>query len=143
MKIKKDEILNSNNMENDLLNRKNTDSSYPYYNVIQSEDIAHHILHIELAVAGFTVNDLKVVIDEDYKLYIEGVNNNKNAFNYSRANAVYLHKGIARRSFVKVFSLANDMRIFKTVLKQGILTITIIQNKTQHNRKEIDIIEEY
>src|SRR5919197_2492044 len=69
---------------------------YPPYNVEQTGDNA---LRITLAVAGFTMDDLSVRI-EDNQLVVRGKQGEEK-------DRVYLHRGIAARQFQRAFVLAE------------------------------------
>jgi HSP20 family molecular chaperone IbpA len=71
---------------------------YPPYNVEQTGDNA---LRITLAVAGFTMDDLNIQV-EDNQLVVRG----KQADDKER---VYLHRGIAARQFQRSFVLAEGI----------------------------------
>jgi HSP20 family molecular chaperone IbpA len=65
---------------------------YPPYNI---EQLGEDRLRITLAVAGFTMDDLSVQI-EDAQLVIRGKQNDDR-------ERVYLHRGIAARQFQRSF----------------------------------------
>src|SRR5262245_31406592 len=79
---------------------KATADVYPPYNV---EQIGEDALRITLAVAGFTMDDLAVQI-EDNQLVIRG----KQA---EETDRVYLHRGIAARQFQRSFVLADGIEV--------------------------------
>ena len=82
----------------DRVNKVSGDG-YPPYNV---EQIGDNALRITLAVAGFTMADLSITV-EDSQLVIRG----KQADDDER---VYLHRGIAARQFQRSFVLAEGHR---------------------------------
>jgi molecular chaperone IbpA len=73
---------------------------------------------IALAVAGFSDKDLSVKQDGD-QLIVESdcveLNGDKE----------YLHKGIATRSFIKKFTLADHIRVEQVALVDGILSVML------------------
>ena len=77
---------------------------YPPYNIerISQTEIQAETLRITLAVAGFTRDQLEILV-EDGQLVIRG----KQTDDKSRA---YLHRGIAARQFQRVFLLADGMQ---------------------------------
>src|SRR5581483_10747302 len=79
---------------------KNSADGYPPYNI---EQIGEDALRITLAVAGFTMDDLSLTI-EDSQLVVRG----KQTDDGSR---VYLHRGIAARQFQRSFVLAEGIEV--------------------------------
>src|SRR5215469_6451708 len=72
---------------------------YPPYNV---EQTGENSLRITLAVAGFSMEDLSVQV-EDNQLVVRGKQND------GGADRVYLHRGIAARQFQRSFVLAEGI----------------------------------
>ncbi len=93
---------------------KATADGYPPYNVEQTGENA---LRITLAVAGFTMDELSVRI-EDNQLVISG----KQAEETGR---VYLHRGIAARQFQRSFVLADGIEVTSAALDNGLLNIDL------------------
>jgi HSP20 family molecular chaperone IbpA len=93
---------------------KTTADGYPPYNV---EQIGEDALRITLAVAGFTMDDLSVQV-EDNQLVIRG----KQA---EEAGRVYLHRGIAARQFQRSFVLADGIEVTGAALDNGLLKIDL------------------
>jgi HSP20 family molecular chaperone IbpA len=97
----------------DRVNKATTDG-YPPYNVEQRGEDA---LRITLAVAGFTMDELSVQI-EDNQLVIRG----KQVDDRER---VYLHRGIATRQFQRSFVLADGIEVTGATLDNGLLNIDL------------------
>lgn len=93
---------------------KTTADGYPPYNV---EQIGEDALRITLAVAGFTMDDLSVQV-EDNQLVIRG----KQA---DESDRVYLHRGIAARQFQRSFVLADGIEVTGAALDNGLLNIDL------------------
>jgi len=93
--------------------RKNNEG-YPPYNIEQTGENA---LRITLAVAGFTMDDLDVEI-ENNQLVIRG----KQSDDEER---VYLHRGIAARQFQRAFVLADGIEVQDAALDNGLLHINL------------------
>ena len=92
----------------------NQSSNYPPYNIIK-DDEDHYT--IEMAVAGFTEEDLDVIF-EDTKLIVTGKTKEKDDSNL-------LHRGIANRSFTRQFTLADTIEIEFVHLEHGMLEIAL------------------
>jgi len=88
---------------------------YPPYNI---EQIGENGLRITLAVAGFSMDDLSVTI-EDNQLIIRGRQGDDDS------GRVFLHRGIAARQFQRSFVLAEGIEIIGARLDNGLLHITL------------------
>lgn len=102
--------------------------SFPPYNIEQVDD---NTLTISLAVAGYTYEELEVAI-EDSQLVIRG----RQEIDSARK---YLHKGIAARSFIKTFILAEGMKVAEVLLENGLLNITLYRPEREIKRTKLMI----
>jgi len=98
--------------ENDSQNK------YPPYNLIKESDTEYRL---ELALAGFTKEEVKV-IQEEQKLTISGNNSEK------EGNENILHKGIATRSFSQTFPLAENIEVTEASFENGMVIIKLRQD---------------
>lgn len=94
--------------------KKSGGDGYPPYNI---EQISETALRITLAVAGFTMNELDVEI-ENNQLTIRG----KQQEDEKR---IFLHRGIAARQFQRSFILAEGIEIIGAELDNGLLNIDL------------------
>lgn len=92
--------------------------NYPPYNVIKLDD-THYV--IEVAVAGFSENDLDVELKENV-LTIKGEQAKKD----DQKDVEYQHRGISARSFSRTFNL-QDMEVRGATVKNGILAVALEQ----------------
>ena len=90
---------------------------YPPHNILKYND---NKFVLELAVAGFTQEDLHVVLDKT-TLVVTGEKKRNETDN----NVAYLHKGIGTRSFNKSFVLERYLIVQDVKLSDGILKITL------------------
>ena len=97
----------------DDVERNRNINSFPPYNIRKEED---DFYTIEMAVAGFSKEDLEAEL-KDGVLTVRSKNDNE--------EGEYLHRGIAKRSFSKSFTLADDMIIKEADLINGMLTISL------------------
>ena len=75
-------------------------TNYPPHNIVKySEDN----YAIEVAVAGFTKEEISVSVDQD-QLSISGIKHRQGGDN---ADVEYLHRGLAARDFEQIFRLAE------------------------------------
>ena len=112
---------------------RSTSDGYPPYNVerIARTDETTDILRITLAVAGFTRDQLEIVV-EDGQLVIRGRQ-------VDDKQRVYLHRGIAARQFQRVFLLADGMQVAGADLVNGLLSVDLHRPEPQRRGQVIDI----
>ena len=102
--------------DDDEFFRKPT-AAFPFYNIVKTGDTTYNI---EVALAGYTKKDIKVDY-ADNLLTIKSVKEEKD----SRESNGIIHKGIAKRYFSKVFTIADDVEIKGAELKNGLLKISL------------------
>lgn len=111
-------------------------SSYPPYDIEKLSDTEYRIT---LAVAGFS-NDQLEITSEDGKLYIKG-SKVKEDVEAVDAGVQVLHRGIATRSFERVFTLSEYVEISNVSLKDGLLTVSLVRNVPDSAKpKKYDIL---
>ena len=111
-------------------NNNLTTNEYPPYDIIKEGESNYKI---ELAVAGFKKDELSIQL-KDNTLTIKGESNSKNS------NGDYLHKNIARRSFSKDFTLAENIEVGEASFEDGVLSVSLTHNIPEEQRpKEISI----
>jgi len=89
--------------------------NYPPYNI---EKLGEDEYRITMAVAGFTMDDLNIVM-QDGQLTVSGRASERK----EEKGSAYLHRGIASRSFERTFRLADYIRVNDADLKDGLLTV--------------------
>jgi molecular chaperone IbpA len=120
-------------MESRFINNVNT--NYPPYNVIRESD---NLYTIEVAVAGFKKDEIKVTI-EDGTLSIEA---NKEIVEDDDGTTTYLHRGLASRAFTRSWNLAEHIKVKGAEIKDGILTVKLEREVPEELKpKIIDVIE--
>ncbi len=102
---------------------KSSAEGYPPYNI---EQIGEDGLRITLAVAGFSMDDLTVAV-EDNQLIIRGRQGEDDP------NRIFLHRGIAARQFQRSFVLAEGIEVRGATLDNGLLNIDL-QRPLPENR---------
>lgn len=108
--------------------QKSSGEGYPPYNI---EQIGEAGLRITLAVAGFTMDDLDVEI-ENNQLVVRG----KQA---EEGNRVYLHRGIAGRQFQRSFVIADGVEVRGASLDNGLLHIELERVVPESTARKIEI----
>src|ERR1051326_9545981 len=111
----------------DRVNKGSSDG-YPPYNV---EQLGENELRISLAVAGFTMADLSITI-EDNQLVIRG----KQTEDTER---VYLHRGIAARQFQRSFVLAEGIEGRGAWLDNGLFHIDLARPEMESRVRVVEI----
>ncbi len=106
---------------------------YPPYNIERLPRDEHNPerLRITLAVAGFTLDQLDVSVEEN-QLVIRG----RQAEDKGRH---FLHRGIAARQFQRTFVLADGMEALGADLKNGLLSIDLIRPQPERLVRTISI----
>ena len=93
-------------------------NDYPPYDIVKAGEDKYTI---ELAVAGFKKDELSLEVKDQY-LTIKGDSNKRHS------NEEYLHKNIARRSFHKRFSLAENIEVEGARMEDGVLIVSLTHN---------------
>jgi molecular chaperone IbpA len=110
-------LIGFDRMFHTVENRFQSGINYPPYNVIKNSENSYQI---EIAVAGFTIDDIDVEVDQN-ELIIRGQRTQEE----EATDREYLHRGLAYREFQKNFTLAEHMQVGEAVIQDGILTISV------------------
>jgi HSP20 family molecular chaperone IbpA len=105
--------------------------SYPPYNV---EDRGDGGLRITLAVAGFSPEQLAVTV-EDRQLVVAGRREGPGG----KSEDAFLHRGIAARSFVRSFVMADGMVVEGATLEHGLLHIDLARPEPERRIQQVPI----
>ena len=97
--------------------RSSLTANFPFYNIVKKEA---NKFDIEVALAGYDKKDIAVEY-ADSILTIKSVKETKSA----KEKDGVIHQGIAKRSFSKAFTIANDVEIKGAELKNGLLKISL------------------
>jgi len=92
---------------------------YPPYNI---ERVGDDRFAIEIAVAGFSEDDLDIELKESL-LTVAG----KKTADESEEERDFLHRGIAERGFVRRFQLADHVIVTGAALENGLLRIDLVR----------------
>ena len=102
-------------------------SNYPPYNLVQ---VSNHESRLEIALAGFKKDEVKVYT-EFGKLYVEGKKEE------SENVGEFVHKGLAQRSFERVWTVTDDTKVGSVKFEDGLLTVELNKIVPEHHaRKE-------
>ena len=105
-------------------------SNYPPYNIVR---VAENEYEIEVAVAGFSENELDVEM-QNGELVVKG---EAKATDTRTGN--YLHQGIAARNFTRTFALPDNSEVKSASVKNGILTVNVEVFIPESTKKKIAI----
>ena len=117
------------NIFDSVFNMNETGSAYPPYNIVKSGNN----YTITLAVAGFSMSDLDISVQEN-ELIISGKTND------SENNVEFLHKGIAGRSFERKFRLADTIKVSDANYENGLLHVFLEREIPEFPFQEIHAI---
>ena len=109
----------------------NNKQGYPPYNIRKADKDNYAI---EVALAGFSKNDVEVEF-EDNLLTVRTKEINKSEEN--NFDGEIIHKGISQRQFARSFTIADDVKINGAVLKDGLLTVSCERIIPEHKKKKL------
>jgi len=112
---------------------KAASDGYPPYNIerLARANNVPERLRITLAVAGFSRDQLEVILEEN-QLVIRG----RQIDDKSRH---FLHRGIAARQFQRSFLLAEGMEVLGADLSNGLLSIDLARPEAERIVRRINI----
>ena len=125
------EKINRNSIGmDDYLNRfwdgVDTTSNYPPYNIIEINNVESRL---EVALAGFKKDELKV-FTEFGKLHVEGTKEKQ------EDDRTFRHRGVAARSFSRVWSLSDDTEIRGVEFRDGLLVVQLGKIVPEHHARK-------
>ena len=103
-----------------------TTSNYPPYNVIQINNVESRL---EIALAGFKKDELQV-FTEFGKLYVEGKKEE------SKVDGEFIHKGLAQRSFTRVWTISDDTEVRAVGFNDGLLVVELGKIVPEHHTRK-------
>ena len=101
-------------------------SNYPPYNLVQ---LNNHESKLEMALAGFKENELQV-FTEFGKLFVEGRKEE------SKDDGTFVHKGLAQRSFKRVWTVSDDTKVGSVKFEDGLLTVGLEKIVPKHHSRK-------
>ena len=114
----------------DYLNRfwddVGTTSNYPPYNLVQVNNVESRL---EIALAGFKKDEVSVYT-EFGKLYVEGKKEE------SKDVGEFVHKGLAQRSFTRVWTISDDTEVRGVRFTDGLLVVELGKIVPDHHARK-------
>ena len=101
-------------------------NNYPPYNLVQ---LNNHESKLEIALAGFKKNEVKVYT-EFGKLYVEGKKEE------SKDVGEFVHKGLAQRSFQRVWTITDDTEVGSVSFDDGLLVVDLNKIVPEHHTRK-------
>ena len=98
-----------------IFNARLNNSNYPPHNIVKYSDKEYAI---EVAVAGFSKDEITVEVDQD-QLIVRGTQKT------TEESKEYLHRGLASRDFEQSYTLAEYMEVKDAEVADGMLIIKI------------------
>jgi molecular chaperone IbpA len=102
-----------------------TEANYPPYNIIEESNVS---VRVEVALAGFKKKEI-MVYTENNKLFVEGQKEDDVESNYK-------HRGLAKRSFVRSWTIPDDIRVEEVEFEDGLLTIRLHKIVPEHQKRK-------
>ena len=103
-----------------------TTQNYPPYNIVQINNVTSRL---EIALAGFKKDELQV-FTEFGKLYVEGKKEE------SQDAGEFVHKGLAQRSFTRVWTIADDTEVRGVEFTDGLLLVQLGKIVPDHHHRK-------
>ena len=111
---------------NAMADRK--EPNYPAYNIAKDDDVHYRV---EVALAGFSREEISIQTEKGI-LTIEA--------SKAEERGNYIHQGIAKRAFSKMFRLAEYIKVEDAQFVDGILTVALYREVPDADRpKQISI----
>ena len=101
-------------------------TNYPPYNLVKESSVD---FRLEIALAGYKKEDIEVTTEWN-KLFVEA----KKSIN---SDDEYLYKGLAKRAFVRSWTLSDDVEVKDISFEDGLLTIKINRVIPEHQKKKV------
>ena len=126
MKIIKQNGIGMDDYLDRFFNESPQTSNYPPYNLIQ---LNNHESTLEIALAGFKEDELQV-FTEFGKLYVEGRKEE------SEIDGTFIHKGLAQRSFKRIWTVSDDTQVGSVKFEDGLLTVQLNKIVPEHHARK-------
>jgi len=108
-------------------NLHETTQNYPPYNLVKESEVRSRL---EVALAGFAKAEVNVYT-ESGKLFVEGQKEDK------ETETEYIHKGLAQRSFTRVWTLSDDTEVSSVEFSDGLLVVTLSKVIPEAHQKKV------
>jgi molecular chaperone IbpA len=101
-------------------------TNYPPYNLVKESSID---FRLEIALAGYKRDDLRVSTEWN-KLSVE-------SGKVRNSGDEYLHQGLAKRAFIRTWTLSDDVVVGDVSFEDGLLTIKLNRVIPEHQKRKV------
>ncbi len=112
-----------------LFDLNESNSGYPPYNISKTDD-SNYV--IEMAVAGFNKKDIEIQLS-DGNLTVRSLLDSEE----ENKSSSFIHRGISQRSFVRKFTLSDEIRVKNAELTDGMLRINLEKLIPEHKKPKL------
>jgi len=118
--------IGMDDMFDSFMNIHEQNSNYPPYNLVQVNNVESRL---EIALAGFKKDEVKVYT-EFGKLYVQGKKEE------SKDVGEFVHKGLAQRSFERVWTVTDDTKVGSVSFDDGLLVVELKKIVPDHHARK-------
>jgi len=115
-----------------LFDLDSSSTGYPPYDILKLSDTKYRI---NMALSGFNKNNIEVEM-ADGELTVRSKN-----LDDSKQNKNFIHKGISERSFVRKFTLSDEIQVKSAEMNDGMLTVELEKIIPDHKKPKLITIK--
>ena len=112
-----------------LFDLNESNSGFPPYNISKTDD-SNYV--IEMAVAGFNKKEIEIQLS-DGNLTVRSLSDSEE----ENKSSSFIHRGISQRSFVRKFTLSDEIRVKNAELTDGMLRINLEKLIPEHKKPKL------
>jgi molecular chaperone IbpA len=101
-------------------------TNYPPYNLVKESNVD---FRLEIALAGYKRDDIRVSTEWN-KLFVE-------SGKVRKSEDEYLHQGLAKRAFIRTWTLSDDVVVGDVSFEDGLLTIKLNRVIPEHQKRKV------
>ena len=109
-------------------------SNYPPYNIVRGHN-GRTIL--EVALAGFSEDDIEVTTEENTLTVSTRPDFSKNGEHVADNERKYIHKGIASRIFTRTWEISEKLKVENIWFTNGLLKVVLKKVLAEHEMKKV------
>ena len=106
------------------------DQGYPPYDI---EKVGEDGYVLQMAVAGFTAQDLEITTENGQLAVVGKIAKDPEA----TTERNFVHRGISRRAFRRVFTMTDYIEVTGSKLENGLLSIELKRNVPEVAKKKV------
>ena len=119
---------------NKLAQLERSSSNYPPYNIVRGHN-GRTIL--EVALAGFSKDDIEVTTEENTLTVSTRPDFSKNCEHVADDDRKYIHKGIASRIFTRTWEISEKLKVENIWFTNGLLKVVLKKVLAEHEMKKV------